>query len=256
MRKLYLSLAIIVFSLLTFIIKGVNFFTVFILFSIYAICFSIILNNTVNIKNKKYLNLILKIYNTILIIFIVSFIFIESILIININQFKEVKDIENLKYIIVLGAGLDGYKVGKTLQSRLDKAVEYYKLNPNAKIIVSGGQGKDEMISEAVAMKRYLIENGVNENKIIKEDKATTTLENLKFSKDILKNRKDEKTKVLIVTNEFHLTRSMIIANILGVENEGLASQTPMKIRINYLIREYPTMIIDLIRTSFYSLTN
>ncbi|GAA0865118.1 YdcF family protein [Paraclostridium tenue] len=256
MRKLYLSLAIIVFSLFTFLIKGVNFFTVFILFSIYAICFSIILNNTVNIKNKKYLNLILKIYNTILIIFIVSFIFIESILIININQFKEVKDIENLKYIIVLGAGLDGYKVGKTLQSRLDKAVEYYKLNPNAKIIVSGGQGKDEMISEAVAMKRYLIENGVNENKIIKEDKATTTLENLKFSKDILKNRKDEKTKVLIVTNEFHLTRSMIIANILGVENEGLASQTPMKIRINYLIREYPTMIIDLIRTSFYSLTN
>ena len=256
MRKLCLSLAIIVFSLFTFLIKGVNFFTVFILFSIYAICFSIILNNTVNIKNKKYLNLILKIYNTILIIFIVSFIFIESILIININQFKEVKDIENLKYIIVLGAGLDGYKVGKILQSRLDKAVEYYKLNPNAKIIVSGGQGKDEMISEAVAMKRYLIENGVNENKIIKEDKATTTLENLKFSKDILKNRRDEKTKVLIVTNEFHLTRSMIIANILGVENEGLASQTPMKIRINYLIREYPTMIIDLIRTSFYSLTN
>lgn len=256
MRKVYLSLGIIVFSLFTILIKGVNFFTVFILFSIYAICFSIILNNTVNIKNKKYLNLILKIYNTILIIFIVSFIFIESILIININQFKEVKDIENLKYIIVLGAGLDGYKVGKTLQSRLDKAVEYYKLNPNAKIIVSGGQGKDEMISEAVAMKRYLIENGVNENKIIKEDKATTTLENLKFSKDILKNRKDEKTKVLIVTNEFHLTRSMIIANILGVENEGLASQTPMKIRMNYLIREYPTMIIDLIRTLFYSLTN
>lgn len=256
MRKLYLSLAIIVFSLFTFLIKGVNFFTVFILFSTYVICFSIILNNTVNIKNKKYLNLILKIYNTILIIFIVSFIFIESILIININQFKEVKDIENLKYIIVLGAGLDGYKVGKTLQSRLDKALEYYKLNPNAKIIVSGGQGKDEMISEAVAMKRYLIENGVNENKIIKEDKATTTLENIKFSKDILKNRKDENAKVLIVTNEFHLTRAMIIANILGVENEGLASQTSMKTRINYLIREYPTMIIDLIRTSFYSLTN
>lgn len=256
MRKVYLSLGIIVFSLFTILTKGVNFFTVFILFSICAICFSIILNNTVNIKNKKYLNLILKIYNTILIIFIVSFIFIESILIININQFKKVKDIENLKYIIVLGAGLDGYKVGKTLQSRLDKAVEYYKLNPNAKIIVSGGQGKDEIISEAVAMKRYLIENGVNENKIIKEDKATTTLENIKFSKDILKNRKDENAKALIVTNEFHLTRAMIIANILGVENEGLASQTSMKTRINYLIREYPTMIIDLIRTSFYSLTN
>ena len=256
MRKIYLLLGVIIFSLLTIFINGVNFFTLFTLTSIWAICFSIILTNIVKRKDKKYLSLILKIYNTIVTIFIVLFILIESVLIMNISQFKEAKDIESLKYLIVLGAGLDGYKVGKTLQSRLDKAIEYYRLNQNVKVIVSGGQGKDEMISEAEAMKRYLMENGVNENKIIKEDKSTTTLENIKFSKDILKYRKDENTKVLIVTNDFHLTRAMIIANILRVENEGLASQTPIKSRINYLIREYPTMIIDLIRTSLYSLTN
>ena len=58
---------------------------------------------------------------------------------------------------------------------------------------------------------------------------------------------------MLIVTNEFHITRAMVIANILGVKNEGLSSETPLKIRVNYLIREYPTMVIDILRTSYYS---
>ena len=105
-------------------------------------------------------------------------------------------------------------------------------------------------------MKRYLIKNGIKENQIIKEDKSTTTLENIKFSKSILKDRNDENEKVLIVTNDFHLTRARIIANLLGIKSEGLASQTPIRIRINYLVREYPTMIIDLVRTSIYALNN
>ena len=107
------------------------------------------------------------------------------------------------------------------MKSRLDKAIEYYKLNEDANIIVSGGQGEDELISEAEAMYRYLIENGVEKEKIIKEDKATTTLENIIYSKEILKNLNHEGEKVLIVTNEFHITRAMIIANLLGGKMKG-----------------------------------
>ena len=70
---------------------------------------------------------------------------------------------------------------------------------------------------------------------------------------EVLKNLNHEGEKVLIVTNEFHITRAMIIANLLGVKNEGLSSETPLKIRVNYLIREYPTMVIDIVRAGYYS---
>lgn len=256
MKKSYLLIGAILVSILIIFINGVNFSDLFIVSSIWIIYFSFILTSLAKLKQKKYLTLISKIYNFLVVIFITSFIIIELALIININQFKEAKEIENVNYLIVLGAGLDGYEVGNILKSRLDKAIEYYNLNKDTQIIVSGGQGKDELISEAEAMSRYLIEQGVNKKQIIKEDKATTTLENIKFSKEILKNRKDENEKLLIVTNEFHLTRAILISNILGMESDGLASKTPIKVRINYLIREYPTMIIDITRTLFQSLNN
>lgn len=256
MKKLYWLILVIILSVGIIGLKGINFLSIFIVVSTWIIYINFILKSLAKIKNKKWLTILSKTYNVLVITFVVSFLILEILLIINIKQFKEAKEIEPVEYIIVLGAGLDGYNVGKTLKSRLDKCIEYYNLNKGTNIIVSGGQGKDEVISEAEAMKRYLVKNGVDESKIIKEDKATTTLENMKFSKDILKDRNDEKEKVLIVTNEFHLTRSMIIASILGMKNEGLASQTPIKIRNNYLIREYPTMIIDLVRTSYYAMTN
>lgn len=237
-------------------INGVNFSALFIVASIWIIYSSYILSKISKVKNNKILLNTSKIYRIIVIVFISSVILIEGLLLININSFKEANEIENIDYMIVLGAGLDGYNVGKTLKSRLDKAIEYYELNKDVEIIVTGGQGKNEVISEAEAMYNYLVSKDIPKEKIIKEDKATTTLENIIFSKEILEKISSENKKVLIVTNEFHLTRSMIIANILGIENEGLASETPIRVRVNYLIREYPTMIIDLVRTSIYSINN
>ena len=88
--------------------------------------------------------------------------------------------------VIVLGAGLRGENLSLILRNRLDAAVEYYNENPEAVIVVSGGQGPDEDIPEAEAMERYLYEQGVPLNKIIKEDKSTSTEENFKFSKELL----------------------------------------------------------------------
>ncbi|MGL5716828.1 MAG: YdcF family protein, partial [Paraclostridium sp.] len=215
-KDLIIIIMIALFSLFIISINGVNFSALFIVASVWIVYSSYILSKVSKIKNTKTLLNIAKIYKVLVVIFISSIILIEGLLLININNFKEADEIEKLDYMIVLGAGLDGYNVGKTLKSRLDKAIEYYALNQDVKIIVTGGQGKDEVISEAEAMYKYLISKDIPKDSIIKEDKATTTLENMIFSKEILEQRGDEDKKVLIVTNEFHLTRSMLIAKILG----------------------------------------
>ncbi|MGL5089245.1 MAG: YdcF family protein, partial [Cetobacterium sp.] len=77
---------------------------------------------------------------------------------------------------MILGAGLRRDQPKKVLKYRLDKAVEYYKKYPNTIFIVSGGQGKDEIVSESKAMKKYLIKNSVLNKNIIEENKSKTTL--------------------------------------------------------------------------------
>lgn len=94
-------------------------------------------------------------------------------------------------YIIILGAGLQGTKPTPLLRGRIDKAVDLWnRQHRHGLFIVSGGQGADEQISEAEAMKRYLVEErGVPGDRIIKEDRSTTTLENLRNSKVIMDER-------------------------------------------------------------------
>ena len=104
----------------------------------------------------------------------------------------------NFDYIIILGSGLiDGDKVPKLLGDRIDKAIAVYKgSSAGTKIIPSGGQGNDETIPEAVAMKKYLLEKGIPEQDIIIEDSSTTTYENLTNSKAIIDSRKGEKKQL------------------------------------------------------------
>lgn len=226
-----------------------NFTRLFITVSVLIIGLAFLLRNMSRKCVNKYVLLGIKIYQGLVVAFILSFLVIEGILVIQMSQFKAAEEIEPLEYVLVLGAGLNGEEVGSVLKSRLDEAIKYYEQNKDTHIIVSGGQGEDEVISEALAMEHYLVSQGVELNQIIKEDKSTTTLENVKFTKEILKARNDEDKKVLIVTNDFHLPRARLIGFILGMANEGLASSTSVKLRINYMLREYPTMIIDIGRT-------
>ncbi len=137
-------------------VEKVNFSALFIIITIWIVYIYVILRKVEKITTSKIVKIISKTYKSLVVILFISLILIEGMIVINMNQLKEVKDIEKLNNVIVLGAGLDGYNVGKTLKSRLDKAIEYYKLNEDANIIVSGGQGEDELISEAEAMYRYL----------------------------------------------------------------------------------------------------
>lgn len=149
------------------------------------------------------------------------------------------------KYLIVLGAQVKGTQVSKVLKKRLDTAVTYLEDNPKTIVIVSGGQGTGEDISEAEAMKRYLLTKGINEGRMILEDKSTNTEENIRFSKQLMK---EDKPTVVIVTNGFHIFRSLSIAKKQGFTDiHGQAAPTDRILFINYYVREAVGVLKDFI---------
>ncbi|MDU7887398.1 MAG: YdcF family protein, partial [Clostridium perfringens] len=112
-------------------------------------------------------------------------------------------------------------------------------------------QGSNEPIPESEAMKNFLVNKGINPNRIIEEDKSKSTFQNLEFSKKILEERHADKDEVLIVTSDFHLFRAKEIADYLNIKNEGLPSKTPISLRVQYMIREFPAMIKLLMQEAF-----
>ncbi len=130
---------------------------------------------------------------------------------------------DNVNYnedaVVVLGAGIRGDRVTLPLKMRLDKAIEYHYKNPDALIVVTGGQGLQETVTEAYAMAKYLVQNGVDSSKILKEEKATSTFENMKYSKAILDNYFSNDYSVVVITNNFHIFRGATIAKNTGFKD-------------------------------------
>lgn len=248
-----IKLLMILITLLAIVEWNFSFSTIFITVSMILI-YTLIRIKDIAYRNK-YTEAIYKTYRIIIILFIVSFVFLQSAILINIYKTKDINSLNNIDTMIILGAKVNKDGVSKTLKQRLDKAIEYYSKNRDINIIVSGGQGKDEVTTEAFAMKEYLVKNRVNKEDIILEDRSTTTLENIIFSKKIMANM-NLGNRVLIVTSDYHLFRGRFIASILGIHNEGLCSISSLSSRIYYMIREYPTSIIDFYRSikiSFFS---
>ena len=121
--------------------------------------------------------------------------------------------------VIVLGAGIRGDQVTQVLQFRLDSAVEYHRKNPNALIVVTGGMGLQETVTEAYAMEQYLLRRGIPQEKILKEEQATSTQENMKFSKTLLDAYYKRDYSVVVITNNFHLYRGVQYAKQAGFED-------------------------------------
>lgn len=146
----------------------------------------------------------------------------------------------NFNYIIVHGSGLiNGNKVSKLLSNRVDKAIEIYKkASVSAKIILSGGQGIDEKISEAEAMRRYCLAKGIPSKDLIKEDKSKTTLQNLNNSKAIINGRSSDKNAVLVTSN-YHVYRSLRYCKKIKLKCNGVGSRVALYYWPSALIREY-----------------
>ena len=167
---------------------------------------------------------------------LVSFVALETVIISSAIPTKKTDS----DYLVVLGAGLRGEIPSLTLLQRLNRSLEYIKNNPDIKVVVSGGQGSGETITEAEAMKRYLTRHGVNEESIIKEDKSTNTSENLKFTAKILKEvDKRENLKITIVTSDFHVFRGKFLAERYGFKADGYGVISKLILMPTYYVREY-----------------
>ena len=155
----------------------------------------------------------------------------------------------NKDAIIILGCQIneDG-SLPKLLKSRVDRAIEFSKMqkeNTNTDIIFipSGGQGADEVMSEAAAMKNYLIENGIKKENIIIEDKSTNTYENIIFSYNKIKE-KIKKPKLAFSTTNYHVLRAGIIAHKQNIDIDGIGAKTKSYYWINAFIREFIATLV------------
>jgi len=153
------------------------------------------------------------------------------------------------EYLIILGAELYGETPSEALYQRLDTGIAYLRKYPDTIVIVSGGQGRGEDITEAEAMYRYLVANGIDENRIIKETGATSTMENFRFSKKLIEQREGNFTgEITFVTNRYHIFRSRMLAKRNGIKARALAagsSGTKASAYLREYLAFYKSLIFD-----------
>lgn len=143
---------------------------------------------------------------------------------------------ENADYMIVLGAQVIGTEPSYNLVQRLDTAYDYLIENPRTIVVLSGGKGSGEEISEAQAMAEYLQKKGISKERMILESKSVNTYENIKYSKKWIKEDKS----VVIVTNSFHIMRSVQCAKTQGLKNvQGLGASIHWYTVPNLYLREF-----------------
>ena len=124
-------------------------------------------------------------------------------------------------YVLILGGPLDGTSPSKLLYERIKKGAELLEADERLKAVVSGGKkGETQELSEAEVMRNTLLELGINEDRIILEDCAKTTLQNFQYTKKLI----GEDAKAVFVTNKFHIWRSKRIMKAAGVDYEAVAA--------------------------------
>ena len=145
---------------------------------------------------------------------------------------------------MVLGAQVKGDVPSRALKKRLVKAYEYAEENPITILILSGGQGFGENITEAQCMADFLLEKGLPRERILLEEKSTNTMENLKFSNE-LSGCADKKTG--IISNDFHVYRALKLAEKLGYDNpEGIAAPSDAVMQVHYVVREVFALVKEI----------
>ena len=143
--------------------------------------------------------------------------------------------------VIVLGAGVNGETPSLTLRTRIDAAAAYLEEHPDVPVILSGGQGPGEAITEAECMRRALVRRGADESRLYPEERSTSTQENLRYSRAILEELGvDPARRVAIVTSDFHLCRARLM---WGGDTAAVPAHLPSALyfqclTVNYFIRE------------------
>jgi Uncharacterized conserved protein len=136
--------------------------------------------------------------------------------------YAEKKPSQHAQTMVILGSQVIGTPAiaSPTLADRLDVAVQYLNQNPETKVVVCGGQGEDESATEASVMAKYLIDKGIEANRVYQEDKSRRTAEQFIFANRVL-----PLGNTVVVTNDFHILRSIMLAKRSGVHDvSGLSA--------------------------------
>ena len=226
-----------------------------------ALCFSSILpeimynmlysSTWIDIHNQNGLGVY--IYDIVESTIYVSITYIECILIgtiiMGIKAAKHVPKFDK-DCIIILGCQIkkDG-TLTKLLKGRVDRAIEFSKMQKEKTgkdiiFVPSGGKGNDEIISEAEAMKNYMLEQGIDEDKIIVENKSKNTFENIKFSNKLI-SEKIENAKIAFSTTNYHVFRAGTIARNQNINIEGIGAKTKSYFWVNAFIREFIATLVS-----------
>ncbi len=194
------------------------------LFGIAYIVIGLLMNRT-DSSNQKY-------------IFIIAL----CVLLLTILKMREIyaagkTKISSQKVIIVLGCRVRGDEPSLSLIKRVDAAYKFLLFNPESVAILSGGQGKDENISEAQCMQQFLYARGISKDRLILEDRSTSTDENIRFSLQIIETL-DLDRNVAIATSEYHQKRAANICKKYGLNSTPVSSKTKWTLLPTFLLRE------------------
>lgn len=177
-------------------------------------------------------------------------------------------DVPNLDYVIVLGAKVEEGRISSSLQKRLDKAIEYSRKNPDTILILSGGKGEDEPVSEAQMMYEYLKYSGVPARQMIMEERSASTVENIAYSKVMIDELEQEKEKeqagslhkapgpymivedkpvqIGVLTSNFHVFRAIQIGKKCGIEGIcGISARSDVILFAHLCVRECAAILKD-----------
>lgn len=150
--------------------------------------------------------------------------------------------------MIVLGCKVYGDRPSRMLRHRLEAAYEYLTEHPDAVAVVSGGQGADEEISEALCMYRYLTDKGISADRILMEDQSTSTEENFAFSLALLNDFGLDPTRLAVATDGYHQLRASMLAKELGIETTAVPAKTELWLLPTYWVREWFGIIYTIIK--------
>jgi len=193
--------------------------------------------NPIITKFKKWPKLLRHFLKIAFVCFILSFVIIQALILSNMRNTSKT----GADYLIVLGCQVVGDYASLPLLSRGYTAVRYLEKNPETKVIVSGGRGPGENISEAEALKRLLLERKIDKERIFLEDKSKNTMENFKFSNELY-NLSDK--NIVIVTSDYHMFRALSIAKKIKHTNvSGLPGRSQRSVLPAFLLREYVTIL-------------
>ncbi|SMP44741.1 YdcF family protein [Anoxynatronum buryatiense] len=150
------------------------------------------------------------------------------------------KDVPADVIALVPGAGIVRKEPSFTLAGRLDTAALFLKDRPNSTVVLTGGHSDGQLASEAQVMAWYLERHGIEPERMILEEKASNTLENITYAAELMNMQENHSLNaVLIITSDYHLLRSLMLARRFGFQAYGMEAHSPIGLYRKYAIREF-----------------